>query len=58
MNRLVAAEMDEKHRHVGCRVIFPSKGTDLSRIIRYEPDVSRELIDLGYDDARAQMDVE
>ncbi len=52
INRLVLAQLDEKHRHVPCQVITPSQETSLLRIIRYEPEVSRELIDLGYDDAR------
>ena len=52
VNRLVAAEVDGKHRHVECRVVTPSRETSLLRIIRYEPRVSRELIELGYEDAR------
>lgn len=51
VNRLVAAQLDDKHRRVQCRVITPSRETGLLRIIRYEPDASRELIDLGYEDA-------
>ncbi|MBN1956355.1 MAG: patatin-like phospholipase family protein [Anaerolineae bacterium] len=52
VNRLVAAKIDEKHRQIRCQVIVPSEETDLSRIIRYEPAVSRRLIDLGYADAK------
>ena len=52
VNRLVAAQLDEKHRAVRCRVIAPSRETGLLRILRYEPRVSQELIDLGYADAR------
>lgn len=52
VNRLVAAQLDSKHRQVQCKVITPSLQTSLLRIIRYEPEVSRELIDLGYADAR------
>ncbi len=52
VNRLVAAQLDEKHRPVHCRVIAPSQDTGLLRIIRYEPEISRELIELGYRDAR------
>ncbi len=52
VNRLVAAQLDSKHRQVQCKVITPSIETSLIRIIRYEPDVSRRLIDLGYEDAR------
>jgi len=52
VNRLVMAQLDEKHRHVRCQVITPSQETGLLRIIRYEPKASRELIDLGYADAR------
>ncbi len=52
VNRLVMAQLDEKHRRVCCEVITPSKDTGLLRIIRYEPEASRALIDLGYADAR------
>lgn len=52
VNWLVAAQLDSKHRKVQCKVVTPSIETGLLRIIRYEPDVSRELIDLGYADAR------
>lgn len=52
VNQLVAAQLDSRHRQVRCKVITPSIETSLLRIIRYEPDVSRELIDLGYADAR------
>lgn len=52
VNQLVAAQLDSRHRRVQCRVITPSVETSLLRIIRYEPDVSRELIDMGYADAR------
>jgi len=52
VNRLVMAQLDEKHRHVRCQVVTPSQEMGLLRIIRYEPEVSRELIDLGYADAR------
>jgi NTE family protein len=56
VNQLVAAQLDSKHREVKCEVIAPSQETDLSRIIRYEPDVSQELIEMGYEDARGQID--
>jgi len=52
VNRLVMAQLDEKHRHVRCQVITPTRETSLLRIIRYEPEVSRELIALGHRDAR------
>jgi len=52
VNRLVAAQLDNKHREVRCEVVAPSRETGLLRIIRYEPEISRELIDLGYADAR------
>ncbi len=55
VNRLVMAQLDEKHRHVRCQVITPSQETGLLRIIRYEPEASRELIDLGYADARRAL---
>jgi len=50
INRLVQAQVDEKHRHINCEVIIPSRATSLLRIVRYEPEASRELIDLGYHD--------
>ena len=56
VNRLVTAQLDEKHQQVRCRVITPSQETGLLRIIRYEPRVSRELIDLGYADARRALE--
>lgn len=55
VNQLVAARLDDRHRIVKCQVIAPSKETTLLRIIRYEPDVSRQLIDLGYEDARRTL---
>lgn len=55
VNRLVAAQLDEKHRPVQCQVIVPSRETGLARIIRYDPEVSRELIELGYADARRTL---
>jgi NTE family protein len=58
VNQLVAAQLDSKHREVKCEVIAPSQETDLLRIIRYEPDVSQELIEMGYADARQQIGIE
>jgi NTE family protein len=55
VNRLVAANLDDKHRRVECRVLTPGRETSLLRIIRYEADVSRELIDLGYEEARQAL---
>jgi NTE family protein len=55
VNQLVAAQLDSKHRKVKCEVIAPSQETDLSRIIRYDPDVSQELIEMGYEDAKGQV---
>lgn len=55
INRLVAQEMDEKHRYIRCRVIVPSKEIGLLQILRYDPQASRELIDLGYQDAREAL---
>jgi NTE family protein len=55
VNRLVEAGLDDKHRAVHCRVITPSKDPGLARIIRYEPEASRELIELGYKDARRAL---
>lgn len=52
VNELVMAQLDDKHRYVRCEVITPSRETGLLRIIRYEPEVSRELIELGYEDAK------
>lgn len=55
VNQLVMAQLDDKHRYVRCEVITPSRGTGLLRIVRYEPEVSRELIALGYEDARRTL---
>ncbi len=55
VNRLVQAQLDEKHRHIRCQVITPSHDTGLLRIIRYEPEASRELIEKGYADARRAL---
>jgi hypothetical protein len=55
VNRLVAAEVDSKHRQIACQVISPSEETDLSRIIRYEPDFSAGLIQMGYDDTKEKL---
>lgn len=55
INRLVAQEMDEKHRYIRCRVIVPSREIGLLQILRYDPLTSRELIDLGYRDARSAL---
>jgi NTE family protein len=55
VNELVQAQLDEKHRYVKCQVVTPSQQTSLLRIIRYEPDVSQELIELGYEDARRTL---
>lgn len=57
VNQLVAARLDDKHRRVECQVVAPSEETDLLRIIRYEPDVSRDLLELGYQDAQRELDV-
>jgi len=56
VNRLVKAGLDKKHEVVHARVVAPSRDTDLSRIIRYEPGVSRELIELGYEDGRQALE--
>jgi NTE family protein len=56
VNQLVAADVDSKHRQIQCQVVSPSKETDMSRIIRYEPEFSAGLIQLGYNDAREQME--
>jgi NTE family protein len=52
VNQRVLAQLDDKHRFVTCKVIAPNRETTLLRIIRYEVNVSRELIGLGYEDAR------
>ena len=55
VNQLVQAQLNDKHRYVKCDVITPSQETSLLRIIRYDPDVSRELIELGYEDAQRKL---
>jgi len=52
VNRRVRAQLDERHRWVRCHVVVPSRYPGLARILRYDPQVSRELIALGYEDAR------
>jgi NTE family protein len=56
VNRLVGAQLDPRHRPVHCRVIAPSQDTGVLRIIRYDPGVSRELLDMGYADARQALE--
>jgi len=56
VNRLVAAQIDDKHRQVHCQVVTPTRETGLLRIIRYEPTVSQELIELGYADAKRTLE--
>lgn len=55
INQFVAQQADEKHRYIRCRVIIPSREIGLTQILRYDPKVSRELIDLGYEDARRTL---
>ena len=55
VNQRVMAQLDDKHRFVDCRVIAPDRETTLLRIIRYEVGVSRELIGLGYEDAKRTL---
>jgi NTE family protein len=52
INRLVEMGLDSSHRLIRVHLVFPSRDTSVLRIIRYDPRVSRELIDLGYRDAR------
>jgi len=55
INRMVQAGLDPDHREVRCWVVAPSRYPGFSRILRYDPDVSRELIDLGHADARSVL---
>ncbi len=55
INQLVQAQLDQKHRYVSCQVITPSQETSLLRIVRYEPEMSRELIELGYEDTKQAL---
>lgn len=55
INQFVAQQMDEKHRYIRCRVIVPSREIPLSQVLRYDPKTSRELIQLGYEDARRAL---
>jgi len=57
VNQLVVAQVDTKHRQIKCQVITPSQETDLLRIIRYEPDFSANLIQMGYEDAQEELDI-
>jgi len=56
INRLVQAGLDQKHRPVRCRVITPGQDPGLLRIIRYDPQVSKRLIEQGYADARRLLE--
>jgi len=56
VNRLVEAGLDPDHRKVHCRIITPSDDPGLLRIIRYDPDASQRLIELGYNDARQALE--
>jgi len=58
INRLVRAGLDPTHREVRCWVITPSRNPGLARILRYDPQVSRELIAMGYADARRVLEAE
>ncbi len=55
INQLVVQQMDEKHRYIRYRVIVPSREIGLLQILRYDPRTSRELIGLGYEDARQTL---
>jgi NTE family protein len=55
VNQLVRAGVDEKHRTIECHVVTPSQGTGVTRILHYDPDVSRRLIDMGFDDAQQTL---
>lgn len=55
VNRLVAANLDDKHRQVRCRVIAPQQTMSALRIFHYDPAVSRQLIETGYADARQTL---
>jgi predicted acylesterase/phospholipase RssA len=55
VNQLVMAQLDDGHRYVRCHVITPSHETGLLCIVRYELEVSRQLIALGYQDARRAL---
>ncbi len=52
INRLVAANLDPKHRLVRCYVIAPPETKSALRVFHYEPAVSKRLIEQGYEDAR------
>jgi hypothetical protein len=52
---MVRAGIDKKHRVIDAHLVVPSQDTSVMRIIRYEPKVSRELIDMGYADAQRTL---
>ncbi|MGD1996034.1 MAG: patatin-like phospholipase family protein [Anaerolineae bacterium] len=56
VNRLVEAQLDDEHRPINCRVVTPSRETGLLRIVRYEPEISRELIKRGYVEAQLALE--
>lgn len=55
INRLVEMGLDKSHRLIRVHLVVPSRDTSVLRIIRYDPKVSRELIDLGYRDAQSTL---
>ncbi len=56
INEMVAAGVDKKHRIIKAHLVVPSQDTGVMRIIRYDPPVTRELIELGYRDARGTLE--
>ncbi len=56
INRLVKEGLDRSHRVIRAHVVVPSRDTSVLRIIRYDPKVSRELIELGYADAKEALE--
>lgn len=56
INRLVRAGLDDVHQLIRCHVVVPSRDTGVATILRYDPETSRDLIALGYADARRTLE--
>lgn len=55
INRQVEEGLDKSHRIIRTHVVVPSEDISVLHILRYDPQVSRELIDLGYKDAQSTL---
>ena len=56
INQMVEAGVDKKHRVIDAHLVVPSQDTSVMRIVRYDPQVSGTLIEMGYGDARRTLE--